>query len=293
MHHQTLETAKEYPIHVLFLEPLPSDCVEGNRGAREEPWLNRATAALGGRVHGRGFCHVEICIPDLQPADRGGGMLGYRYMSSSIYNGETVSVVATKTFSNPGYLVHTLSVTGAQLRRISDFIHDCKRREVCFDSVGMYLSMLPVQVWYGGESRTFCSKYVTQALQAAGGVVQVEGLNPNIVSPSKLYRALVENPFQPRSQRKAEEILFSDPDPITRHRPSGNSAYQQTQKQGRTLFQYSILGGDQHGGKGAARRGQSGASSAAQTPGIVGTVGSRLLELKKHADVAIWKASSP
>lgn len=67
-------------VHVLFLEPIKKD-----------HWINRMTGFVGGLLHGRGACHVEICIPD-----------GQGYLSCSIYNGEKVTLSSKKTFANPG-----------------------------------------------------------------------------------------------------------------------------------------------------------------------------------------------
>lgn len=161
-------------MHVLFLSADgPKDHI-----------LNRITSALGARVHkNRGFCHTEICIPDLQNPPS--------YLSSSIYNGETVTLTRTKTFANPAYTVVTFTVSRAELVQISDYLHEAKRMQLKFDSMGMYLAALPFQLNpFAGSSRTtFCSKHVTLALKAAG-IEAVTGLNENIVTPSKLYNVL-------------------------------------------------------------------------------------------------------
>lgn len=86
---------RNYAIQTLYLTPTEKD-----------HWLNRLTSMLGERAHGKGFCHVEICIPDLSTnqssgsSSRGGG----GYISSSIYNGEGVTANRVKTFANPGII---------------------------------------------------------------------------------------------------------------------------------------------------------------------------------------------
>lgn len=178
MHAQSLQHLEQqrarqrHNVHVLFLEDRKDDHV-----------LNRLTAMLGRRVHnGQGFCHVEIVIPDEEHAGD--------YLSSSIYNGETVTLTRTKTFANPGYTVLTFTVDGAELARMADYLHESKRMQLGFDSVGMYLAALPFQLNpFAPASKTFCSKHVTTALKAAK-IEAVEGLNENIVTPSKLYRVL-------------------------------------------------------------------------------------------------------
>lgn len=161
-------------IHILLLRP----------GAQDY-WLNRMTAAIGGAVHGnQGYCHAELCVPH----PRGG------YISSSIFNGETVTMNHTKTFANPNYVVFSLSISRNQLQTILKHIETTHTARVGFDSYGMYLAALPVHLSLTGASpsRTFCSRYVVETLQAAG-VEVVKGLNASITSPSKLFRVLQSN----------------------------------------------------------------------------------------------------
>jgi hypothetical protein len=172
---------QQHAIHVLFLEASPGD-----------PWLNRLTSAIGSGVHGgRGFCHVEICVPRCDYAaasSRGHG----DYLSSSIYNGETVTSTSVKTFANPGYTVHTELVSQHQLQALHDGIASANRRGVGFDALGMVASALPFYAGLASGSRTFCSRYVTELLQAAGvGGAEVRALDARITTPSKLHRVLM------------------------------------------------------------------------------------------------------
>lgn len=163
-----------HAIHILFLET-----------THQDPWLNQLTSGLGTRVHGRGFCHVEICIPHMV-GSRSKGFLG-----SSIYNGEHVTVSTRKTFANPGYVVHTESVSSEQLRKLSEAIIEANRKEIQFDRLGMCLAILPFATpLSSSSSRTFCSRYVTELLQMIG---LVPSLDPRITTPSKLYRSLRES----------------------------------------------------------------------------------------------------
>lgn len=157
-------------IHVLFLKTQHNDF-----------FLNRLTAWLGGTFHGNeGFCHVEVCVPHPQ-----GG-----YISSSIYNGEKVSMTRKKTFANPGYVVHSMLVTRQQVGQMQQCIQRAHENGVGFDGNGMFLAALPVQLRCGApNTKTFCSRYVTEVLQAAD-VQAVDALNPNITTPSKLYSVL-------------------------------------------------------------------------------------------------------
>lgn len=161
-----MSSESRHAVQVLFLEPIPKD-----------HWMNRLTGFLGGMFHGRGACHVEICIPN-----------GKSFLSCSIYNGEKVTLSSQKTFANPGYAVHTLEVNGEQLSNIRSFLSACHAQGQSFDKNGMYLATLPFPVPRSRKG-TFCSKLVTEALQR-GGVRCVQGLNADIVSPSKLWKLL-------------------------------------------------------------------------------------------------------
>jgi hypothetical protein len=164
-------------VHVLFLQPVLHD--------PQEHFLNRLTSFVGEKVHKRGFHHVEIVVPDLDTSSSGG------FLSSSIYNGETVTLTKTKTFANPAYTVMSFSVTSGELGKITDYLHESKRQQLSFDKFGMFLAALPFQLGWRSTKSTFCSKHVTRALKAAG-IEAVEELNENIVTPSKLYRVLHE-----------------------------------------------------------------------------------------------------
>ncbi len=87
--HQQLKSQR-HNVHVMFLTP----------DTRSDYLLNRLTSMLGKRVHKQGFCHTEIVIPDMEHTTLGCPA----YLSSSIYNGETVTLTKTKTFANPGGL---------------------------------------------------------------------------------------------------------------------------------------------------------------------------------------------
>lgn len=179
-----------HTIHVLFLQPLPND--------PHEHFLNRLTSFIGEKVHRKGFHHTEIVVPDLSSAEGG-------FLSSSIYNGESVTLTKTKTFANPGYTVMTFAVTGRELNGIMQYLNESKRMQLSFDGLGMYLAALPIQLGFRGNRSTFCSKHVTMALKS-GGIDAVKDLNENIVTPSKLYRVLYEQ--IPSDRKVAGTVAF-------------------------------------------------------------------------------------
>lgn len=189
--HNNHSDSLSYPIHVLFLQPVQGD--------RQEHLLNRLTSFLGQKVHSRGFHHTEIVIPDVESHSSSS------FLSSSIYNGETVYLASTKTFANPGYTVTTFTVTGKELNGIRNYLQESKRMQLGFDAIGMYLAALPFQLGPRSERSTFCSKHVTCALKA-GGIEAVQDLNENIVTPSKLYRVLQER--IPSSRKLAGSVAF-------------------------------------------------------------------------------------
>jgi hypothetical protein len=156
-------------VHVLFLNP-----------ARDDPVLNRITSYIGKLTHGVEACHVELSMPHNDG-----------FLTSSIYNGETVNATMSKKFSNPGYDVHTLMVSDIQLGKMKNMVLSVHNRKDSFDRMGMYLACLPVQVpRLSKKNTTFCSKYITEVLQA-GGVPEVQTLNSNITTPSKLLKTLI------------------------------------------------------------------------------------------------------
>lgn len=165
-------------MHVLFLQPLLHD--------PQEHFLNRLTSFVGEKVHKKGFHHVEIVVPDL---DKNNATSSNNFLSSSIYNGETVTLTKTKTFANPAYTIMSFSVTGQELSKMLDYLHESKRQQLKFDQLGMFLAALPFQIGWRSQRSTFCSKHVTKALKA-GGIQAVMDLNENIVTPSKLYKVL-------------------------------------------------------------------------------------------------------
>lgn len=156
-------------VYVCFLKDVDPD----------EHIMNRLTNYVGSLMHGAGCHHVEFCFPD-----RGD------YWSTSIYQGETVSISREKTFRNPGYKVYSMTVSDESLENAKRFIKSCVSN-VAFSPLAMYMSTLPVQLlpetYLSGT--TFCSKYVGEILQLAG-ISYMERVNTNILTPSKLLKVV-------------------------------------------------------------------------------------------------------
>ena len=158
---------------------------------KDDPFINRAVAWIDGP-----YSHIELVFAD--------------GTASSIYAGETV-FMHYRRFANPNYTTVGITASAEQVARARKYCSDATASFVGFDDVGMYTSRLsqPIKsmcrgVWgtcsaisrlflYRGHQQkqnvevTFCSKYVTCALQYAG-IVGFERLDANATSPSQLYR---------------------------------------------------------------------------------------------------------
>lgn len=164
-----------------FLHPAPDD-----------PIVNRLTAAISTHK----LCHVELVFEGAPTSSR----------AFSIFLGTTAGFRA-KTFGNPDYEMVSLSVSASEYEACLRFCAVAHSRNYTLDSAGMYASAVhpgcagvPSHV----AGKTFCSKIITEALQAAG-VDEVQGLCPSAVTPSRLYAA-VKN-----SQRRTCTLVRVNP----------------------------------------------------------------------------------
>ena len=114
-------------------------------------------------------------------------------MSSSIYQDETVSLTTDKSFSNPAYTIVSFAVTPEQLAKLTRFVTTNSQNNIGFDFNGMLASLLPIRTVRASPTSTFCSRYVTEALQYAG-IESVAKLDPLITTPTKLYNTLTKDP---------------------------------------------------------------------------------------------------
>jgi hypothetical protein len=142
-------------INVMFYRPPPSDV-----------FLNQLVA-----LYDPPYSHVELSFED--------------GMASSIFNGETVFMCA-RTFSNPNYDIVTVTVSEEGYRRARAFCAHAHRTKVGFDSFGMFAAMLPVQLLAPKHDKTFCSRFVLEALQQAQ-LPGVHAENSMRMTPSRLY----------------------------------------------------------------------------------------------------------
>ena len=166
--------ANRVQVYLLFYKPKDDD-----------PFLNRLVARFDGP-----YCHVEMAFSDKwgeQPWER-------EMWGSSIYQGESV-FFKPKTYARDGYFSLPIDVTVAQMYKIKSFCKHQADTKVPFNKTAMYAAYVPFYQFVHTDE-TFCSKHVTAALQH-GDVKQVEGLNASLMTPSKLYKLLTENPSAP------------------------------------------------------------------------------------------------
>lgn len=146
---------QERTVQILFYKPLDQDV-----------FMNRLVSYLDPP-----FCHVELRFEN--------------GMASSIFAGEKV-FFKQRTYANPNYLIEAITVPDASYL---DMYHLCAERArggVGFDSLGMYTSILPLIKAPKSPASTFCSRHVTEVLQA-GRVPEVMQLDSAKTSPSRLY----------------------------------------------------------------------------------------------------------
>lgn len=147
-------------------------------GSRDGDWFNRLVAA----VSRHGCCHVELVFED--------------DMSFGIFS-DTKVFFKPRTFANPEYRLVSLSVSNMEYTSAYGFCSAAMSHDIEFSEAGIYAAYLqPCPMLFTRPSMetgsTFCSKIVTEALQAAG-VTEAEGLVPCTTTPSTLYGALHES----------------------------------------------------------------------------------------------------
>lgn len=147
----------------------------------DDPWINRVVA----KVSKHPVCHVELVFED--------------DMSFSIFQGSEL-FFKPRTFSNPEYKILAINVSGPEYFGTRAFCEGAVKQNLGFTDVGMVgACMQPrncaVCCYKPSEETgyTFCSKIITEALQA-GKLPEVEGLHPCTTSPSNLLDVLSESP---------------------------------------------------------------------------------------------------
>jgi len=145
-------------VHVLFYEPQSDDY-----------WLNHVVTMFSPP-----YSHCDIQFED--------------GVASSIYQNETVYMYP-KQFSRLNYKRVSLTFTDSEYERILQFCRAAHGSKIGFDLPGMLCAYLP---WGSRrpQDRTFCSRYVCEALQCSART-EFGHLEPSRVTPSTLHALLV------------------------------------------------------------------------------------------------------
>ena len=146
-------------VHILFYRPQSDD-----------HWINRLVSFFSPP-----FSHCDIQFED--------------GVASSIYNNESVYMQA-KRFSRLNYERISLTLSDEEYEMVHTFCTQAHADKIGFDFPGMLMSYLPLGSIQRNR-RTYCSWYVTEALQASQRddftIMQAGGM-----SPSGLYKTLKE-----------------------------------------------------------------------------------------------------
>jgi hypothetical protein len=114
---------------------------------QSEHWLNRLVASFGKHY----VSHVEILFED--------------DMAASIFAEEEV-FFRTRRYANPSYLIKGFTVSENSYNLMYEFCRSAAARHVGFSNIKMFCG--PVCGYRGSCEHTFCSEFVTQALQVGG-----------------------------------------------------------------------------------------------------------------------------
>jgi len=144
-------------VHVLFYRPQPDD-----------RWLNHLVTTINPP-----FSHCDIQFDD--------------EVASSVYQNETV-YMCKKSFSRLNYERLSFSVSESEFNAMYKFCEQSCRSMVRFDPLGMVGTFIPFY-FLRPANRTFCSRYVCEALQASGRA-EFQDLSPARTTPSDLHKKL-------------------------------------------------------------------------------------------------------
>jgi hypothetical protein len=148
-------------VHVMFYEPDSTD-----------HWINHVVQAISPP-----FSHCDLQFED--------------GTATSVYQGETV-YLQKKNFSRSNYTRVSITLDEAEYARVLAFCLQAHKDAVRFDLMGMVCTVLPPSVFTGMRrpaARTFCSRYVLEALQCS---LRPDFLthNPHTTTPSTLYKIM-------------------------------------------------------------------------------------------------------
>jgi hypothetical protein len=183
-----------YEVDLMFYKPQP-----------EDHYFNHIVAAMSGP-----FSHVEIVFPSYTRQQQRGKLAhteadaGSRVLfGSSIFQNQTV-FFRPKSYSRAGYTSLGIRLNRHQHNALLAFCTHAAQAGVRFDGYGMLRAALPLVFAPHDPTKTFCSKYVTDALQYAG-VPEASDLDGRTTTPSSLYEHI-------RSNMKQYSIVSATPE---------------------------------------------------------------------------------
>jgi hypothetical protein len=138
-------------------------CFYEPRGERE-PWINRAVASVSKHY----VSHVEILFDD--------------DMAASIFADDTV-FFRPRTYANPYYRIKAFTVPAPSYRLVYEYAKGAAERQMRFSNAKMFCG--PLVGFRGYSDDTFCSEFVTCALQV-GGVPFAMKMDAGRSTPSSL-----------------------------------------------------------------------------------------------------------
>ncbi len=186
-----------YEVLLMFYDPPEGDHL-----------INRAVKSFDGP-----FSHVELVFPCHRKKTQL-VVSGQNYQmkqiesntrllyGSSIFQNGTV-FFHEKEYQREGYTSIGLRINKNMHDALVFFCQDASARGVKFDYLGMARACLPIVLMPHDPSLTFCSKFVTDALQYAG-IEEVTELESRMTTPSALYRHV-------RTKLRAYSIVTASP----------------------------------------------------------------------------------
>jgi hypothetical protein len=191
-----------YEVLLMFYDPPDNDHL-----------INRTVKNIDGP-----FSHVELVFPCYRKKTQV-VMTGQNYQTkpiekqtrllygSSIFQNGTV-FFQEKEYQRDGYTSIGLRINKRMHEALVFFCQDAAARGVKFDYLGMARACLPIVLMPHDPMLTFCSKFVTDALQFAG-IEEAKELESRITTPSALYRHV-------RTKLRAYSIVTASPAKLRR-----------------------------------------------------------------------------
>jgi hypothetical protein len=163
---------KMYEVDLLFYIPQPDD-----------HYINHIVAKLSGP-----FSHVEIgfrTFSHIHVNAMGVASTSECLYGSSIFQGGEV-FFKPKSYSRDGYTSLGLKLNKRQHDALLAYCQHSATMGIKFDAGAMVRASFPIVLFPDSPNKTFCSKYVTDALKYAG-IPEMASLDSRTTTPSSLF----------------------------------------------------------------------------------------------------------